>query len=92
MKNLQYLEQVITKLRDIGIDDSNIESFAVSVIEQANEDGIPIVDILDKGLTRENITPQTIDAINRARGKTSYISIRKFNPEPSKFIKRNILD
>ena len=91
MKNIEYLDHVIVKLQEIGISDSNMESYALSVIEQANKEGVPIVDILDHGLTRETITPQTIDAINKSRSPSSYISIRKFNPEPSKFIKRNII-
>jgi len=92
MINIQYLEQVKIKLKEIGISDKNLDSYALSVIEQANAEGIPIVEILDKGLTKDTITPQTIDAINRSRSKSSYISIRKFNPEPTRFIKRNILD
>lgn len=92
MNNLQYLEQVKIKLKEIGIADTNLDAYAVSVIEQANKEGIPIVDILDKGLTRDTITPATIDAINNSRSKSSFISIRKFNPQTNRFIKRNILD
>lgn len=91
MQNINYLDQVIIKLREAGISDPNIEAYAMSVIEQANAEGIPIAEILDNGLTRDTITPQTIDAINSSRSPSSYISIRKFNPEPTKFIKRNII-
>lgn len=89
-ENLDYIGLIKNQLLDLGFDNADVEVYALNVLKNANENNIPIVDILDKGLTKEFITEETIDAINEAHSPTSYITIRKFNPEPSRFIKRNI--
>lgn len=91
MDNLEYLDFVKNKLIEIGLDDSYLEQYAVNILKNASERGIPIVDILDKGLSKDLINSNTIDLINEVRSPSSYISVRKFNPEPNKFIRRNII-
>lgn len=91
MENLNYIEIVENELRKVGIDDADISQYALNIIQNAEKRNIPIVDIIDNGLSSKYITKETIDAINEARSPSSYITIRKFTPEPNKFIRRQIV-
>lgn len=89
--NLNYLDIVKNQLINIGFNSKDVETYALNVIKNANANNIPIIEILDGGLVKEYITEDTINAINESRSTTSYITIRKFEPETPKFIKRNII-
>lgn len=90
MENTEYFELVKNQLLKLGFDNTHINEYTMNVIENANDNNIPIVELLDKGLTLSSITQETIDAINTVRSKSNYITIRKFKPETSRFIARNI--
>lgn len=86
-----YIEIIENELRKIGIDDAFISEYALNILKNAKERNIPIVDIIDNGLSTKYITQETIDAINESRSVSSYITIRRFTPEPNKFIRRQII-
>lgn len=86
-----YIEIVENELRKLGIDDEFVSQYALNIIENAKRRNIPIVDIIDNGLSSKYITEETIDAINEARSPSSYITVRRFIPEPNKFIRRQIV-
>lgn len=92
MNNIQYEALLRAKLIELGIDSMYLDAYIDNIIKTANATNINIMQLIEDGITKEMLaSPSFNNMLNEVRKNTSFIHLRKYNPEPNYFIKRNII-
>lgn len=92
MNNMQYEGLLRAKLIDMGIDSVYLDAYVSSIVEHANDMNINLMELIENGITKELLgSPKFAGLINDVRNNTSFVYMRKFKPQPNKFVKRNVV-
>ena len=91
MENKKYYDQIKGILLKKGYDSIDIDGRVTAVINYCNKNNINAVSFLEKGLDSDKISKEMVDVINTYRPNTSFVTKRRDEMIPNKFIGRSII-
>jgi hypothetical protein len=91
MQNKKYHDQIKGILLKQGYNSYDIDSRVSAVINYCNRNGLNAIEFLEKGIDGDKITKEMVDVINENRPNTSFVTKRRTQMIPNKFIRRSII-
>jgi len=91
MENKQYFDQIKGILLKEGYNSYDIDSRVSAVINYCNRNNINAIAFLENGIDGKEITKEMVDILNTYRPNTSFVTKRRHQVIPNKFIRRSII-
>lgn len=91
MENKQYHDQIKGILLKKGYNSYDIDSRVMAVITYCNRNNLNAIEFLERGIDGDKITKEMVDVINEYRPNTSFVTKRRNQMIPNKFIRRSII-
>lgn len=91
MNNKKNHDRIKSILIQQGYNSVDIDSRVLAVINYSDNNNIDALKLLEQGFDSNQITKEMIDIINKNRKNTSFVTKRRNQQIPNKFVRRSII-